>query len=119
VENMLPQFGLVPSEINMRTKVDVQGEVHIIGEVLGKAAEADGLGVAEAVSLVIQDCLGHPWVDEELQAHMAESLCGLFTKQVQAVNLPTDEDEDDDDETETQRRDEKRGLYGGLVDDSN
>lgn len=118
-ENILPQFGRVLSEIHMRTKVDVQGDIPTISEALGKAAEADGLGVAEAVSLVIQDCLGHPWVDEELQAHMAESLCGLFTKHVQAVNLPEDEDEEDDDDAETQRRDEKHGLYGGLVDDSN
>ena len=71
-----------------------------------------GMGVAEVVSLVVQDCLGHPWVDDELKAHLAKSFCSLFPNQVEAINS-------NEDEVETQRRDEKRGLYGGLVDDSN
>lgn len=44
---------------------------------------------------------------------------GIFIVQIETIDAPFGSEDEDEDEDEEQRRDEKNGLYGHHVDDSN
>ena len=75
-------------------EVDVKATVFEISHALGKAASMSSgyfnqkFSVAEAVELVVQEVLSHPWVDDELKETLVMLLCKVF--QAQPIHVSED-----------------------------